>query len=60
MSKRPTRFGLSGWGETIDRIVSVFKVRMLVEENRNFRGFLKNIADDVKLGKVKSSYDSRD
>ncbi|PJZ84280.1 HTH domain-containing protein [Leptospira harrisiae] len=30
----------------------------LAEENRNFRDFLKNIAEDVKLGKVKSPYDS--
>ncbi|TGL87120.1 hypothetical protein EHQ68_11205 [Leptospira congkakensis] len=33
VSKRPTRFALSGWGETIDRIVSDFNARMLEEEN---------------------------
>ena len=37
--------------DTIDR---------LAEDNGNFKDFLKNIAEDVKLGKVKSEYDKRD
>ncbi|PJZ23978.1 hypothetical protein CH352_18115 [Leptospira hartskeerlii] len=37
--------------DTIDR---------LTEDNRNFKDFLSNIAEDVKLGKVKSEYDKRD
>ncbi|MBM9589955.1 hypothetical protein JWG41_05825 [Leptospira sp. 201903075] len=32
----------------------------LAEDNKNFRDFLKNIAADVKLGKVKSLYDPRE
>ncbi|TGM12100.1 hypothetical protein EHQ81_13565 [Leptospira selangorensis] len=37
--------------DTIDR---------LAEDNRNFKDFLRNIAEDVKLGKVKSEYDKRE
>lgn len=35
-------------------------INRLVEDNENFKDFLSNIAEDVKLGKVKSEYDKRD
>lgn len=35
-------------------------INRLVEDNENFKDFLSNIAEDIKLGKVKSEYDKRE